>query len=81
MDTKIAQWGNSSAVRLPAEVLARAGLKPGTPVRLTASRRGVLIEPVTPRYTLDALLAAYRPEHAHVEPDWGEDIGGERVPE
>lgn len=79
MHTNIARWGNSNAVRLPADLMAQAGLTPGAPVRLTRTERGVLIEPAAPRYTLDQLLAQITPENLHGETDWGAPVGRELV--
>lgn len=79
MRTKIAQWGNSSAVRLPAELLAQTGLAPGAEVRLVKTARGVLIEPATPRYTLADLLKKMTPENTPAEVGWGAPVGRENV--
>lgn len=39
---KIAKWGNSLAVRIPADVVRALGLKEGDPVELKAVEPGVL---------------------------------------
>jgi antitoxin component of MazEF toxin-antitoxin module len=42
MPTTIAQWGNSAAVRVPAEAMRRAGLSRGDLVELEVNERGNL---------------------------------------
>lgn len=77
MKTKVAMWGNSSAVRLPADLAAEAGLAKGTPVRLIKTDRGILIERTRPRPTLAELLRN-TPVNASV-PGWDENgaVGNE----
>ncbi len=70
MRTTIAKWGNSSAVRLPAELALSAGLTLGTPVRLERTEKGISIEPLKRRLTLDELLSN-TPKDASV-PGWDE---------
>ncbi len=79
MHMKIARWGNSNAVRLPAELLADAGLAPGSEVRLTMTDRGILIEPAEPRYKLADLVERMTPEKAPGEIEWGAPVGGEVI--
>lgn len=57
---KIAQWGNSAALRLNADVLKEARLKIGSTVSLEITKEGVLFRPVVgpKRYSLDEMLAA-----------------------
>lgn len=80
MQTKIAQWGNSNAVRLPNELMAAAGLAPGASVRLVKHKRGVLIEPAPTRPTLAELLRGCKPENTPGEVSWGAPVGRERLP-
>ncbi len=58
--SKIAQWGNSAALRLSADVLKEARLKIGSTVSIEITKEGVLLKPeVGPkRYSLDEMLAA-----------------------
>lgn len=79
MATKIAMWGNSNAVRLPADLVAETGLLTGTPVRFEKREGGILIAPDVPRYTIGELMKHYRPEHRHEPTDWGNDVGNEIV--
>ena len=43
MATKIDEWGNSLAVRLPRNVLQTAQFRKGTEVTVTAVEKGILI--------------------------------------
>lgn len=79
MRTRIARWGNSNAVRLPADLMIEAGLAPGAEVRLVKAGRGLLIEPAIPHYTLDQLLSKMTPRNTPAEVDWGRPIGLEVV--
>lgn len=71
MNTKVAMWGNSNAVRLPAELAAETGLTQGTPVRLVKTERGILIERTRQRATLAELLRN-TPRDAEV-PGWDQN--------
>ena len=58
MNVKVAKWGNSIGVRVPATVAAQAGLKPGTEVEIVSEADFVKIVPIakSPR----RLEAAYK---------------------
>ncbi len=86
MAGKIGRWGNSAAVRIPRDVLERAGLREGQSVELVVSGREVSIRPAqpSPRYTLDRLVAEMervRPEDRPPLVDWGPAVGAESLPE
>ncbi|MDH4457458.1 MAG: AbrB/MazE/SpoVT family DNA-binding domain-containing protein [Nevskia sp.] len=57
MNTKVAMWGNSNAVRLPASLASETGLTEGAEVRLVKTERGILIERRRQRATLAELLS------------------------
>jgi len=86
MSGKIGRWGNSAAVRIPKDVLERAGLREGQAVDLVVNGREVSIRPAvkTPRYTLDELVTEMkrvRPEDRPPLVDWGPPVGAEILPE
>lgn len=60
---KIAQWGNSAALRLNADVLKEARLKVGTPVEVVVTSEGVLLKATArpKRQSLGELIAACDP--------------------
>lgn len=78
MKSKIARWGNSIAVRLPREVAADVGLRPGDSVDLVAERGGVMMRPAHPpstplygRRAFEERLSAMQPEDFAPMADWG----------
>ena len=44
IQSKIQKWGNSSAVRLPAKVLAASGIKPDSEIDIQASEGRLVIQ-------------------------------------
>ncbi len=78
MKQHVRKWGNSDAVRIPASLLAAAGLKIGDPVYLRAELGRIIIErEATDSETLDDLLAGITPENIHPEIDCGPPVGKE----
>ena len=64
--SKISQWGNSAAVRLPAVVLDQAHMSADDVVEIVARDDEIVIRHQRPRLTLDDLLSRYDPErHRH----------------
>ena len=75
MTGKIGRWGNSAAVRIPKDVLERAGLREGQAVDIIPRPGAVQIQPVsnTPRYTLEQLVEEMKrvaPGDRPVLEDW-----------
>ncbi|MCI0749212.1 MAG: AbrB/MazE/SpoVT family DNA-binding domain-containing protein [Nevskiales bacterium] len=58
MNVRVAKWGNSLGVRVPAAVAAEAGLKPGTEVKVVSEGQAIRIVPVSK--TPPRLEAAYK---------------------
>jgi antitoxin MazE len=89
MQAKIARWGNSLAVRLPAEVVRDLGFREGQVVELTANKPNLEVAPRKqerqytasgiPIYTLEELVAEMRPENEPETVDWGPDRGTEII--
>src|SRR4051794_18832572 len=88
MKAKLARWGNSLALRLPAEVVRAFGLKEGQMVQINADGRTLEIKterPVVngiPVYTLEELVAEMKrlgPENKPELVDWGPDVGAEVI--
>ena len=76
MAGRIGRWGNSAAVRIPRDVLERAGLREGQTVDLIVRGTEVSIRPAVqpPRYTLEELVAEMEripPEDRPPPVDWG----------
>jgi len=73
----VKKWGNSPAIRIPAKIMELAHLSLNQPVEVHASNGRVIIEPATPHYDLETLLAAITPENCHLEMDFGAPQGKE----
>jgi antitoxin MazE len=77
MQTAIAKWGNSLALRLPQAIAAEARLHEGSAVDIRIEGSVIVVRPARPRYDLKELLAGYRDEHRHDEEYLGAPIGDE----
>ena len=63
MRTEIKKWGNSAALRLPAAILAKAGLEVNSPVEIEAAEGKLVVSAVNvPQYNLAELLAQCPPK-------------------
>lgn len=58
---RVKTWGNSLAVRLPADAARAAGVAENTPVNITATPGRLVIEVPTRRMTLEERLARFDP--------------------
>lgn len=75
MLSKIKKWGNSAAVRLPAKVLAAAGLEAGATISIKTKGNKIIIEAVTDTakkklklpFTESQLLSGLTPHTAHAD--------------
>jgi antitoxin MazE len=89
MQAKIARWGNSLAVRLPAEVVRDLGFREGQIVELTANKPKLEVAPRAqerrytpsgiPIYTLEELVADMKPDEEPDLVEWGPDRGSEII--
>ena len=78
MNQQVKKWGNSLAVRLPAQLSAELQLKENDRVEIRRDGDGLRIEKVAIEDpTLDELLAGITPETLHEEFDWGPAVGKE----
>ena len=77
--TKVSQWGNSLAIRLPRAMVTGLAIERGVEVELHMENDGfkVTIPSLPKKFTLDELLAAVTPENIHQEFDWGHTQGKE----
>ena len=89
MKAKIARWGNSLALRLPAEVVRDFGLEEGQVVELNPNKPTIEIKTERPRtaqgipiYTLEELVAEMKrlgSQNQSQTIDWGPDVGSEII--
>lgn len=77
METRISKWGNSRAVRVPREVLDRAGIDPNERVTLSAEPGRIVIAPAKRKPVLAELLAQMKPEDDFAEVNYGAPVGRE----
>lgn len=78
MDTQLAKWGHSLAVRIPKTAVTSAGLRQGDRLSITVEQEGVLVIRSTRRkYTLEQLVSGITKRNRHDETDWGPPTGKE----
>ena len=76
MQVSVRKWGNSPAVRIPASVMAAAGLRIDAKVEIRVDESGaVVLERAD--FDLDTALAAITPDNLHAEADFGARVGNE----
>jgi antitoxin MazE len=79
MQIQISRWGNSLGLRLPRALAQQIGVSEGQKVNVIADGSRLVVEPVTPRYRLEDMIANMTPEAMRAAFDWGDDVGGEIV--
>jgi antitoxin MazE len=62
MQVRVSRWGNSLAIRLPKAAVASLEVREGEPIDLAIEGDRVVLRAPRPRYTLEELVAAMRPE-------------------
>ena len=78
MNAVVRKWGNSAAVRIPARVLADAGLNIDQAVEIREERGRIIIERARERkLKLSDLLSEIRPDNLHEAVDTGSPVGRE----
>jgi antitoxin MazE len=77
--TKVSQWGNSLAIRLPQALVNELAIERGIDVELEIENDGfrVKIPSMPKKLTLEELLAGVTPDNLHGEVDWGKAQGKE----
>lgn len=78
MKSKVGQWGNSLAVRIPMHVAQALNLQANDPVEFSVVDGKAVLVPVQtlPDFTLDELLDQMTDE-PEPEVDWGKPMGKE----
>jgi len=78
MDTKIQQWGNSLALRLPKAFAIEAKLHKGAVVDVSEEGGKIILTPVKKKkLTLKSLLSGVTRENIHSEISAGKRVGKE----
>ncbi len=68
--TKVLRWGNSIAIKIPAQMARAVGLVHGSEVELRRERSHLLIVPLDAPPTLEQLLAQVTPANLHADFEW-----------
>lgn len=78
MTTKIQQWGNSLALRLPKDITKKFKLHKGSSVVIAQETNKISIKPLyKDETTLKELVSKITPENIHSEVQWGRPFGKE----
>ena len=78
MNTKIQQWGNSLALRIPKAFAVEAKLHKGAVVDVSEEGGKIILTPIKKRkLTLKSLLAGVTKENIHSEVSTGKRVGKE----
>jgi antitoxin MazE len=77
MKVKLAKWGNSLAVRIPATIATDVSLKAGSTFEVTVAHGALHLRPLELEPCLDELLSAITPNNLHGEIDFGTPVGKE----
>jgi antitoxin MazE len=73
----ILKWGNSQGVRLTSDMLRQAQLQVSDPVRIFHEKGRIVIEAVTPKVSLNQLLAQMPDDGGIDLVDYGPSVGRE----
>jgi len=78
MECMVKKWGNSAAIRIPAAVLAEAGMDLDQAVGVREERGRIIIEPARRNvFSIDRLVKASRKDNLHEPVDMGPPVGRE----
>ena len=78
MKVTVKKWGNSAAIRIPADVMARACLSVDQVVDVKAEAGRLVIEPARKtHFTLEELVKGITKDNRHEPIDWGDAVGSE----
>ena len=75
----IQKWGNSLAVRIPANLADQADLREGIDVEVVAEQGAIVIRPREKKYHLRDLLKNCKAVQLHGETDLGPAVGREVI--
>ena len=78
MRSKVQQWGNSLALRIPRPFAEEVGLRRQTEVEISLEDGRLVVSPLAPpRPSLTDLLAEVTEENRHAEIETGPPVGKE----
>ncbi len=83
MEIEFVKWGNSMAVRVPAELVHQGGLTLGSKAEITLEEGCLKVKPKNPKMSrkerLEWLLAGLENHGPDEEINWGPDQGNEII--
>jgi antitoxin MazE len=74
---QLVKWGNSQAVRIPKAVVEQARLREGDELKIHVQEGRITIESVSPKPTIESLVAGITRKNRHGEQDWSKAVGKE----
>lgn len=78
MLTKVQKWGNSLALRIPKTFALDAQIENDSIVEVSFVDGQIVVKPIiTPKWTLEQLLAGVNTDNIHHETDTGFAVGNE----
>lgn len=79
MKLALKTWGNSLAIRIPAQLTKELGVVDGSIVEAHEESGKLILTPIRekPKYTLSELLEGLTPENQHAEIQTGPAVGKE----
>lgn len=78
MQTKVQQWGNSLALRIPKPFAEETGMSRNSDVEISLVNGSLVVLPIEkPRLVLEELLEQVTEENLHSEVDTGPAVGKE----
>ncbi|MFH0811748.1 MAG: AbrB/MazE/SpoVT family DNA-binding domain-containing protein [Pseudomonadota bacterium] len=78
MLTKVQKWGNSLALRIPKTFALDAQIENDSVVEVLFVDGQIVVKPIiTPKWTLEQLLAGVNTDNIHHETDTGFAVGNE----
>jgi len=77
--TKVKQWGNSLAIRIPKGIAQDLGLINDSDIQIISNGSSATIKPKQPAVvTLQELIDQITPDNVHQEVEWGNPVGQEQ---
>ena len=80
MTSKIHKWGNSLAIRIPANLAKELHLSSGSSVEIKSTKAGALIVPIQvkqKKVSLSEMMRGITKEQLHEVVEWGKPAGKE----
>lgn len=76
---KVLKWGNSLALRIPANLAKETKIEQGSEVEITIEKGAILLRPLGKEFSLEDLIAGINEENLHSEVDFGRHEGREAL--